>query len=271
MKIVPRNWRDFQHYKDRNPPWIRLHRGLLDNKDFQRLPVASRALAPMLWLLASESVDGVINADPDDLAFRLRSTEKEISVALRPLLEKQFFVVVQDASTTLAECLRGAVPETEAEAETSQSTETEAEASQVPAKPRAKRSATPQPASSETWEAYSEAYQARYQVAPVRNASVNGQLAQFVGRLGAEEAPAVAAFFVTHNNGLYVAAMHATNLLLRDAEKLRTEWATNRQITRAQAAMADRTQTNMNAFGPLIAEARARELEGMNDGQHLAS
>jgi hypothetical protein len=129
-KIVPKNWRDFQHYKDRNPPWIRLHRGLLDNKDFQRLPVASRALAPMLWLIASESVDGVINADPDDLAFRLRTTEKEISVALRPLLEKGFFLPVQDASTPLAGRLQSAVPETEAETETSQRPEalTEAEA-----------------------------------------------------------------------------------------------------------------------------------------------
>ena len=114
MKIIPKSWRDFQHYKDRNPPWIRLHRGLLDNKDFQRLPVASRALAPMLWLLASESVGGEIDADTDELAFRLRATEKEISVALRPLIEKGFFVVVQDASKALATC----PPETEAQVKT---------------------------------------------------------------------------------------------------------------------------------------------------------
>jgi len=24
-----KNWGKFQHYKDRNPPWIKLHRGLL--------------------------------------------------------------------------------------------------------------------------------------------------------------------------------------------------------------------------------------------------
>jgi hypothetical protein len=264
MKIVPRNWRDFQHYKDRNPPWIRLHRGLLDNKDFQRLPVASRALAPMLWLLASESVDGVINADPDDLAFRLRSTEKEISVALRPLLEKHFFEPVQAASGVLAECLRGAVPETEAEAEALQRTEadpeTEAEASQIAGKPRAKRS-TAAPVSSETWGAYAFAYQGRYGAEPVRNARVNGQLAQFVGRIPADEAPAVAAFYVRHQNGLYVSAMHPVNLMLRDAEKLRTEWATNRQMTRTQGQQADKTQTNANAFGALIAEAQQREEE----------
>jgi hypothetical protein len=114
MRLIARNWREFQHYKDRNPPWIRLHRKLLDDKDFQRLPVASRALAPMLWLLASESIDGVIDADADDLAFRLRQPEAEIVEALKPLIEKRFFVV---DSGVLAECLTLAVPESEAETE----------------------------------------------------------------------------------------------------------------------------------------------------------
>ena len=115
MRIVPKNWRDFQHYKNRNPPWIRLHRNLLDNKDFHRLPVASRALAPMLWLLASESVDGSIDADPDNLAFRLRASEKDIASALRPLLEHGFFVVEQGDSAVLAPCTeKPPISETEA-------------------------------------------------------------------------------------------------------------------------------------------------------------
>ena len=111
------------------------------------------------------------------------------------------------------------------------------------------------------WASYSGAYANRYSVAPVRNASVNGQLAQFVAKLGADESPGVAAFYVGHQNGLYVSAMHPVNLLLRDAEKLRTEWATGRQVTRMNGIHADRTQTNLNVFGPMIAEARARESE----------
>ena len=122
-----------------------------------------------------------------------------------------------------------------------------------------KRGPKPAAPSSEAWEAYTDAYQNRYGVPPVRNASVNAHLAQFVGRLGAGEAPAVAAHFVGSQNGLYVAAMHPTNLLLRDAEKLRTEWATGRGVTRTQAMMADKTQTNFNSFAPLIAAAEARE------------
>lgn len=80
--------------------------------------------------------------------------------------------------------------------------------------------------SSATWQAYADAYEAKYGAVPVRNAAVNGQLAQIVARLGATEAPEVAAFFLGHKNLLYVRAMHPVNLLLRDAEKLRTEWAT---------------------------------------------
>jgi hypothetical protein len=123
MNIVPKNWRDFQHYKDRNPPWIRLHKSLLDNYDFQCLPVASRALAPMLWLLASDSIDGKIDATPKRLAFRLRISERESIDALKPLIDNGFFIMEQDASNMLAECLRDAVPETETE--TLQRTETE--------------------------------------------------------------------------------------------------------------------------------------------------
>ena len=55
MILRVKGWARFQHYKHRRPPWIRLYRELLDDVTWHRLPVASRALAPMLWLLASET------------------------------------------------------------------------------------------------------------------------------------------------------------------------------------------------------------------------
>jgi hypothetical protein len=125
--------------------------------------------------------------------------------------------------------------------------------------PRKARGSKPAAPSANLWDAYSGAYQNRYGVPPVRNASVNAHLAQVVGKLGPVESPAVAAHFVKSQNGLYVSAMHPTNLLLRDAEKLRTEWATGRMVTRTQAQQADRTQTNFNSFAPLLAAAEARE------------
>lgn len=96
----------------------------------------------------------------------------------------------------------------------------------------------------DTWNAYTEAYFQRYGIDPVRNAKVSGQVSQVVDRLGAEDAPHVAAFFVHHNNGYYVANGHAIGALLRDAEKIRTEWATGRKVTQTMARQADRTASN---------------------------
>lgn len=117
----------------------------------------------------------------------------------------------------------------------------------------------PPPKTSHTWNAYCHAYLSRWGVEPLRNAKVNGMLARFIERVPASEAPSVAAFFVSSNRGLYVSAKHAISLLLRDAESLRTEWATGRASTDTEARQADRTQATGNAFAGLIAEAEERE------------
>lgn len=103
MNIRAKGWEEFQHYKDRSPIWIKLHRKLLDDRVFHRLPDASRALAPMLWLLASESKEGTITDAVAEISFRLRMTEKKVEEALNPLIEAGFFLVEQVASTPLAE------------------------------------------------------------------------------------------------------------------------------------------------------------------------
>ena len=115
MLLKPRNWDKFQHYKDRCPPWIKLHRDLLNDREFACLPLASKALAPLLWLLASESKDGSFDATVDELVFRLRLKASDVEVGLKSLIEKGFFIY---ASNTLAECLQVAIPETERERET---------------------------------------------------------------------------------------------------------------------------------------------------------
>ena len=108
MLLTTNNWNDFQHYKHRSPPWIKLHKRLLDNMVYQRLPVASRALAPMLWLLASESDDGSINLTTEEIAFRLRMLEKDVIESIKPLIKYGFFT---DASNVLSECLSDATTE----------------------------------------------------------------------------------------------------------------------------------------------------------------
>jgi hypothetical protein len=114
------------------------------------------------------------------------------------------------------------------------------------------------PPTTATWQAYATAYHDRYGVDPRRNATVNGHLANVVSRLGKEEAPAVAAHYVRSNRGLYVSAKHATNLLLRDCEALRTEWATGTSGTDSEARQTDRRQATGNVFGRLLAESEGK-------------
>ncbi len=116
----------------------------------------------------------------------------------------------------------------------------------------------PNPLNLETWLSYKHAYTDRYSVPPIRDAATNAKIKSIVKTLGAE-APAVAAFFVSHNGSRYVAAMHQIGFLSVDCAKLRTEWATNSRMTQTKALQADKTATNLDAFAPLIAAAKARE------------
>lgn len=115
------------------------------------------------------------------------------------------------------------------------------------------------PISRDTWQAYSNAYFDRYGAAPVNNAKINGQIVQFIKRIGETASPHIAAFYLTHNNSYYVRAMHPVDYLLRDAEKLHTEWTTRTQMTSTKAMQTDKTQTNFDSFSALIAEAEERE------------
>lgn len=147
-----KNWKRFQHYHDRKPAWIKLHRELLDDMDYHMLPLASRALAPMLWLLASEYDGGAIpysgEQDLRRIAFRLRAGVGEVREALSPLIEAGLLVLEGDAqdsgsenqgssktnpcpepgaSAALAECEQDACLERERETEEETERETERE------------------------------------------------------------------------------------------------------------------------------------------------
>lgn len=110
--MTPKNWKTFQHYSDRKPAWIKLHRALLDDYTFSCLPLASQALAPRLWLLASEYDDGKITAGLDEIAFRVHCTVEALVDALEPLIKSEFFI---DDSGLLAPRKQSAMPERERE------------------------------------------------------------------------------------------------------------------------------------------------------------
>lgn len=58
--IVIPNWDRFQHYKDRDPLWIKLYTELLDKYEWQRLSFADRGLLSTAWLAYAGS-NGVLH------------------------------------------------------------------------------------------------------------------------------------------------------------------------------------------------------------------
>lgn len=100
-----KKWEEFQHYKDRHPPWIKLHRALLDDYEFARLPDASKAHLVLIWLLASQS-DGRVPADPKFLQAKL-SLDKQPD--LQVLVDSGFLIPEQIASTNPEQGASGAL------------------------------------------------------------------------------------------------------------------------------------------------------------------
>lgn len=124
-----------------------------------------------------------------------------------------------------------------------------------------KKNCDPPSAVAAVWSRYAESYQARYRTNPLRNAKVNGQIAQFIQRVGAGAAPELAAFYVRHNDQFYVRARHPPGLLLRDAEGLHTQWKTGQTVTSSQARKIDETQGRVSVFQELISERSGEVLD----------
>ncbi len=117
MRLKVSNWHEHQHYKDRAPPWLKLHHTLLTEEYWVMCDDASRVLAIACILLAGrdKSGDGSFNADPE---YVKRFAYLSKTPNYKPLIQYGFLEVVQDASNALAGCLQNAIPETETETET---------------------------------------------------------------------------------------------------------------------------------------------------------
>lgn len=90
MPLTIKDWHKHQHFVRKRPTWIKLHHEVLNDRRFIRLPVSSRALLPVLWLLASEYDKGAIPLGIGDIAFRLHWSEEAFTEAIRPCIDVGF-------------------------------------------------------------------------------------------------------------------------------------------------------------------------------------
>ena len=104
-----KNWATFQHYRDRNPPWIKLHFSMLSSQDWVTLDDKSRVLAIACMLIASRN-EGKI---PDDPAYIKRVAYLNTTPDFKSLIQCGFLEVDSESKHPLAD----AIPEKETEAE----------------------------------------------------------------------------------------------------------------------------------------------------------
>jgi hypothetical protein len=90
MYRIP-NWEKFQHYKQRNPPWIKLPQDIIDDYAFSAMPSASKAHLLLLWLAAARC-DNRFPADDVWLSHRTACPDFRIA----PLLEVGFVVEIKE-------------------------------------------------------------------------------------------------------------------------------------------------------------------------------
>jgi len=97
-----RNFERFQHYKDRNPPWIRLYGALWRDRAFFRLPDAVKAHLIGLFALAAR-LENRIPDDPEWLAHELCASEP---IDLVTLAASGFLIREDQASAASTTCER---------------------------------------------------------------------------------------------------------------------------------------------------------------------
>ncbi|WP_412478967.1 hypothetical protein [Azonexus sp. IMCC34839] len=114
MAIRIKNFKKFQHFKDRSPPWVKLYRDLLDSPDWHELDPEAAKVLVMLWLIASED-EAKQGSLPEmkTLAFRLRIDQKH----LEKLCNKLSQWLVHDDIEMISPRYQVDAPETETERE----------------------------------------------------------------------------------------------------------------------------------------------------------
>lgn len=81
-----KNYAKHQHYKDRRPPWIKLHVSLLDDYDFILLPDEMKGHLMLLWALASQ----MDNKIPHDVRWITQRIGARTDVDVDGLMERGF-------------------------------------------------------------------------------------------------------------------------------------------------------------------------------------
>jgi len=97
-----KNWDTFQQYKDRDPKWIKVHRDLLYDYEFDRLEEVAQIHLVKIWLLAAK----LGNRIPNDPVWVARQIGAKSKVNINQLCTNGFLIPyesVQNGTETYLE------------------------------------------------------------------------------------------------------------------------------------------------------------------------
>tara|TARA_Y100000004_G_scaffold54023_1_gene60127 strand:- start:685 stop:1308 length:624 start_codon:yes stop_codon:yes gene_type:complete len=93
------NWSEFQHFKDRDPIWIKLYRRLLHKREWRQLSHGAAKFLIDLWLISSR-YQGDITAKQgdlyDELAWEVRASVQDVELWVQELVAQEFITVISD-------------------------------------------------------------------------------------------------------------------------------------------------------------------------------
>ncbi len=122
-----KNWNKFQHYKDRKPPWIKLHMSLLYDQHYLGMNPKAQLVLIHCWMAAADSWNPSKEVEPllPAESFQIRSrVVLRGKLYLQEIVNAGFLIPVSndynnlidaDASESVAKPYQSATPETEIE------------------------------------------------------------------------------------------------------------------------------------------------------------
>lgn len=79
-----KNWKEWQHYKDRRPPWVKLHSKLLRDDHFNELCEGDQWQLVRIWMLASQATRFTLD-EKDRIVPVVSSEEQTLRRAIHSL------------------------------------------------------------------------------------------------------------------------------------------------------------------------------------------
>lgn len=96
--VSVKNYKTFQHYGTRNPPWIKFYKTFLSDYELRQLPIPSRFLLSCCYLLASERE----NMIPYDLGYLSERIGMKVTETILTPLFTSGHLLASSASVLLA-------------------------------------------------------------------------------------------------------------------------------------------------------------------------